>query len=191
MYLHYTYLLSGLPRTYTRVEAANNTLRADREKAEMLSEEAKLLGKYQIKNDIDLQKFYDGEDEKLVAKIKERQSLRNKLRRMHDSGQMAPIKSQIAELSMEIATLRKNVGLCRDIARRSEVILYVSSISDFEHHCLEDRYYAENHSAPRLSKKASWWVEEQSKLAERKRADREETARQEKTPERRKTEYER
>lgn len=51
-----------------------------------------------------------------------RGKLRNRLRRMHDTETMNPIRAEISELSERIRTLRREMVLCRDIAERSNAV---------------------------------------------------------------------
>ena len=51
-----------------------------------------------------------------------RGKLRNRLRRMHDTEAMNPIRTEISELSERIRTLRREMVLCRDIAERSDAV---------------------------------------------------------------------
>ena len=51
-----------------------------------------------------------------------RGKLRNRLRRMHDTEAMNPIRTEISELSECIRTLRREMVLCRDIAERSDAV---------------------------------------------------------------------
>ena len=88
----------------------------------MYSEEAKLLGKYDINTDEDLKRFTEGISNSYEALAINRQKLRNKLRKMNDSEKMMPIKAQIARITDEMTVYRKQMKLCEDIALRSGAI---------------------------------------------------------------------
>jgi hypothetical protein len=88
----------------------------------MYNEEAKLLGKYNINTAEELSLFTEGISKKFKGLACERAKLRNKLRRMHDTTEMQPIKDEISQLSMQMGELRKQMRLCEDIAARSGVI---------------------------------------------------------------------
>jgi hypothetical protein len=88
----------------------------------MYSEEAKLLGKYNINTAEELSLFTEGLSNKFKELAYKRAKLRNKLRRMHDTETMQPIKDEISELSSQMSDLRKQMKLCEDIAARSGVV---------------------------------------------------------------------
>ena len=64
-------------------------------------------------------------DAKHKALAIERAKLRNKLRRMHDSVQMQPIKAQISKLTDEMSKIRRDMRTCLDIAERHSVVEFV------------------------------------------------------------------
>ena len=122
LYLYYLYLLGELPKTKPNRKVIYEALRDDKRRAHMYSEEAKLLGKYDINTDEDLKRFTEGISNSYEALAINRQKLRNKLRKMNDSEQMMPIKAQIARITDEMAVYRKQMKLCEDIALRSGAI---------------------------------------------------------------------
>jgi len=96
----------------------------------MYNEEAKLLGKYNINTAEELSSFTEGLSNKFKELAYKRAKLRNKLRRMHDTETMQPIKDEISQLSLQMAELRKQMRLCEDIAARSGVIERVVNTID-------------------------------------------------------------
>ena len=96
----------------------------------MYNEEAKLLGKYNINTAEELSLFTEGLSNKFKELAYRRAKLRNKLRRMHDTTEMQPIKDEISQLSLQMAELRKQMRLCEDIAARSGVIERVVNTID-------------------------------------------------------------
>ena len=96
----------------------------------MYSEEAKLLGKYNINTAEELSSFTVNLSGRFVTLAKERAALRNRLRRMHDSVEMQPIKDKISELSRQMAVIRREMRLCEDIALRSGAIEAVVNTID-------------------------------------------------------------
>ena len=130
LYYHYCYLLGALPKEKPNNREAYAVIREDVKRARMYSEEAKLLGKYDIHTAEQLSSFTENLSGKFVALAKERAALRNRLRRMHDSVEMQPIKNQISELSRQMAVLRREMRLCEDIALRSGAIEAVVNTID-------------------------------------------------------------
>ena len=130
LYYHYCYLLGALPKEKPNNREAYAVIREDVKRARMYSEEAKLLGKYDIHTAEQLSSFTKNLSGRFVALAKERAALRNRLRRMHDSVEMQPIKNQISELSRQMAVLRREMRLCEDIALRSGAIEAVVNTID-------------------------------------------------------------
>lgn len=133
LYLHYCYLLGALPEQKPNNREAYAAIKEDVKRARMYSEEAKLLGKYEIHTAGELSLFTEGLSEKFKALAYARGRLRNKLRRMHNTGEMQPIKDKISEISLQMSEIRKQMKLCEDIALRSGVIeKVVNTIGEFE-----------------------------------------------------------
>ena len=130
LYKHYCYLLGILPKEKPNNREAYAAVREDVKRARMYSEEAKLLGKYNINTAEELSSFTENLSGKFVALAKERAALRNRLRRMHDSVEIQPIKDKISELSRQMAVLRREMRLCEDIALRSGAIEAVVNTID-------------------------------------------------------------
>ena len=130
LYIHYCYLLGELPKQKPNNREAYAVIKDDIRRARMYSEEAKLLGKYNINTAEELSLFTEGISKKFKALAYDRAKLRNKLRRMHDTELMQPIKDEISALSLQMAELRKQMKLCEDIAARSGVIERVVNTID-------------------------------------------------------------
>ena len=122
LYIHYCYLLGELPKQKPNNREAYAVIKEDVKRARMYNEEAKLLGKYNINTAEELSSFTEGLSNKFKELAYKRAKLRNKLRRMHDTETMQPIKDEISELSSKMADLRKQMKLCEDIAARSGVV---------------------------------------------------------------------
>ena len=122
LYIHYCYLLGELPKQKPNNREAYAAIKEDVRKARMYNEEAKLLGKYNINTAEELSSFSASLSEKYKVLASNRAKLRNKLRRMHNTDEMQPIKDEISALSLMMVDLRKQMKLCEDIAARSGVI---------------------------------------------------------------------
>jgi len=123
LYHHYVYLLRHFPyevRPFNRVDYV--AMRQDVSRMEMYSEEAKLLAAHNIKTSEDMTAFTTELSERFKALAYERAKNRNKLRRMHDSEAMLPIKESVYDLSAQMAVIRKQMKLCEDIAERSGAV---------------------------------------------------------------------
>lgn len=140
LYIHYCYLLGELPKQKPNNREAYVVIKDDVRRARMYNEEAKLLGKYNIHTAVELSLFTKGLSEKFKALAYERAKLRNKLRRMHNTEEMQPIKDDISKLSLQMADLRKQMKLCEDIATRSGVIEKVVNSIDIPDKDTENNY---------------------------------------------------
>jgi hypothetical protein len=125
LYIYYCYLLGALPKTKPQSKAAYDVMREDRKKLQKYSAQADLMGKHGIDTVEDLHAFTESINAKHKSLAVERAKLRNKLRRMHDSEQMQPIKSEIGRLTDKMSMIRKDMRTCLDIAERHGVVEYV------------------------------------------------------------------
>ena len=123
LFLHYQYLLGHLPKTRPPEDReAYAQMKADRKKLQQYSDAAKLLGKYQIFTAEQLHDHTEKISEQFKALAIQRKKLQNRLKRMHDSGQMHPIKNQIAALTERMAGLRREMKICTNVAEWSDAV---------------------------------------------------------------------
>ena len=123
LYLHYQYLLGHLPKSRPPNDPeAYAHMKEDRRKLQRYSEAAKLLGEYQIYTVEQLHDHTEQISERFKGFAFQRKKLQNRLRRMYDSEQMQPIKDQIAELTQQMAELRKEMRICTEVAERSGAV---------------------------------------------------------------------
>ena len=80
------------------------------------------MGKYQIYTAEQLHDHTERISEEFKSLAIARKKLQNKLRRLHDSGQMQPIKEQIAALTDRMAELRKEMRICTNVAEWSGAV---------------------------------------------------------------------
>lgn len=113
LYFHYLYKLKLIDNTSRRI---STVLKEDVIKMEKYSRSFVLLNKYKISSINELMAHKDAVLNKIDDLVNERKHLYNKLRR---SVNKTEIKSEISLLSKEIFSLRKEVVLCDDIAKRS------------------------------------------------------------------------
>lgn len=153
LYIHYCYLLGELPKQKPNNREAYAVIKEDVRRARMYNEEAKLLGKYNINTAEELSSFTEGLSNKFKEFAYKRAKLRNKLRRMHDTETMQPIKDEISQLSLQMADLRKQMKLCEDIAARSGVIERVVNTIDIPDKDLQRRNPNETKTKEREDKR--------------------------------------
>lgn len=122
LYIYYCYLLGALPKTKPQSKAAYDIMREDRRKLQKYSAQADLMGRHGIDTVEDLQAFSASIHANHQALAEKRAKLRNKLRRMHDSEQMQPVKAEIGRLTDEMSKIRKDMRTCLDIAQRHNVV---------------------------------------------------------------------
>ena len=111
-----------MPKTYPKREEDNADLREAAKRMKQYSAEADLLGRNRIETAGDLHDFTERISAEFETLLMARGKLRNRLRRMHDTEAMNPIRTEISELSERIRTLRRKMVLCRDIAERSNAV---------------------------------------------------------------------
>ena len=153
LYIHYCYLLGELPKQKPNNREAYAVIKEDVRRARMYNEEAKLLGKYNINTAEELSSFTEGLSNKFKELAYKSAKLRNKLRRMHDTETMQPIKDEISQLSLQMADLRKQMKLCEDIAARSGVIERVVNTIDIPDKDLQRRNPNETKTKEREDKR--------------------------------------
>ena len=123
LFLHYQYLLGHLPKTRPPDDReAYAQMKANRKKLQNYSDAAKLLGKYQIYTAEQLHDHTEKISEQFKNLAITRKKLHNRLKRMHDSKQMQPIKDQIAELTARMAGLRREMKICTNVAKWSDAV---------------------------------------------------------------------
>ena len=127
LYVHYCYLLGIFPknRPQQNRKRLHFLLREDLLKLDTITAETRLLIGHRIDTAEQLFSYHDEAQDKIAALTAERKQL-YKLQRTAavkaDPEKSAEIKDRISALSKELATLRKEVSLCDDIAERSGVI---------------------------------------------------------------------
>jgi len=122
LYLHYCYLLGAIPKVIPKNPEAYAAIKEDVRRARMYSEQAKFLGKYFLDTKDDLIQHALKVRAQMDVLYKERQKLRNKMRRMKDPDEMQPIREQIFAISDKLKPLRKEHAMCKDIYDRSDDI---------------------------------------------------------------------
>lgn len=125
LYIYYCYILGALPKTKPQSQYAYDVMREDRKKLQKYSAQADLMGKHGIDTVEDLHAFTESINDRHKELATERAKLRNRLRRMHDSEQMQPIKAEIGKLTDEMSKIRKDMRICMDIAERHGGVEYV------------------------------------------------------------------
>lgn len=127
LYLHYCYLLGYLPKSgqQRQNKRIHFLLREDLMKLDAISEEAKLLARYRIDTGEQLSSYKEALETKLQTLTADRKALYKKRRTVavkSDEERTSQVKAEIAALSKELATIRREVKLCDDIAIRSGVM---------------------------------------------------------------------
>ena len=136
---HYCYLLGIFPKNKPKQNRRrlHFLLREDLRKLDDITAETRLLVRNRIDTAEQLFSYRDEAQDKIAALTAERKQL-YKLQRTAavkaDPEKSAEIKDRISALSKELATLRKEVSLCDDIAERSGVIKEkIKAVREDEH----------------------------------------------------------
>lgn len=122
LYLRYCYELGYLPRYTQRPTMLSMTLKEDLLMCDKYCDEAKLLSKYGISTDKDLEKIVHKAEQKMDELLSERDDLRNKARCKLPETEIENCRGRIAELTAELRELRKETRLYADIEKRSGIV---------------------------------------------------------------------
>ena len=139
LYVHYCYLLGIFPKSRPQQsrKRLHFLLREDLLKLDAITAETRLLAGHRIDTAEQLFSYQSEVKDKIIVLTAERKQL-YKLQRTAvvkaDPEKSAEIKDRISALSKELATLRKEVSLCDDIAERSGVIKEkIKAVREDEH----------------------------------------------------------
>ena len=123
LYLHYCYKLGYLPK-YKKQNTArlHYLLKEDLLKLDKITQETRLLGRENISTDEQLFSYKESVLSQIETLTDDRTHLRKQLRRNLSDDELSKVKEQISTITGKLWTLRKEVGLCDDIAERSKVI---------------------------------------------------------------------
>ena len=123
LYLHYCYKLGYLPK-YKKQNTArlHYLLKEDLLKLDKITQETRLLGRENISTDEQLFSYKESVLSQIENLTDDRTHLRKQLRKNMSDDELSKVKEQIKTITDKLWTLRKEVGLCDDIAKRSKVI---------------------------------------------------------------------
>ncbi|OLR55651.1 hypothetical protein BHK98_05985 [Hornefia porci] len=119
LYLRYCYELGYLPKYRQNPVRLHAVLKEELLKCDLYSEEAKLLARYNIGTEEDLEKRMKSLTEDYSSISARRNELRQKLRRKMPEEEDAKYREQVRKLTAELKDTRKELKLCRDIRERS------------------------------------------------------------------------
>ena len=126
LYFHYCYLLGYFPKGKQRSnKRLHFLLREDLMKMDAISEEVRLLARHRIDTAEQLSSYRSELESKVETLTADRRRLYKKQRTVavkSDEALLSDVKAQIAVLSKELSTIRREVKLCDDIAIRSGVM---------------------------------------------------------------------
>ena len=126
LYFHYCYLLGYFPKGKQQSnKRLHFLLREDLMKMDAISEEVKLLARHRIDTAEQLSSYRSELETKAEMLTADRKRLYKKQRTVAvktDEAKLSEVKAQITALSRELATIRREVKLCDDIAIRSGVM---------------------------------------------------------------------
>lgn len=119
MYLYYCYRLGVFQKHPQSTAKMHFLLREDLRNLDKYTQEIKLLHTYRLDTDVQLSAFQGQKQQQMEGLIRQRQALRNKLRRTTEPIQIESLKGEISNLSKQISAIRREVRLCNDIQQRS------------------------------------------------------------------------
>lgn len=121
LYLHYCYLLKVFPVKNPR-QRLSAEIRADINKMDKISEEARLLVSNDLKTNEQFFSFKEEKEKRLKELLDKRYELWYKHKKVNIEEERQIISKQIDEINKELNPTRKEVVLCDDIITRSKEI---------------------------------------------------------------------
>lgn len=125
LYFYYCYQLKTISRKPASVKRVPVFLREDLIKMDQRIEEMKFLGKNKIETGTQLVNRRIFAEQKITELTGRRADLRNALKRvtrLGDPSEIAAVKAQISDLSVEIKHYSREVKLCNSIAERAGIV---------------------------------------------------------------------
>jgi len=123
LYFYYLYRMGAIPkRREPNPKQVYYVFQEDIRYIRRISEETRLLVKNHIDTDAQLIAHKDTLAAQMAVLVLQRNKLRNKVRSIKDTEELAVTKSRISELSKDIGKLRREVNLCDEIGQRSKDI---------------------------------------------------------------------
>lgn len=119
LYVHYMYCMGIIPKNAPHKKRVYFLFKEDLRYMDSITQETTLLGKKKINTLDDLDKHEAIAQGRLDALTKERRCVYNKIRRCRNPDSKAKLQQDVAVLSAEIKTLRKEVVLYESIRHRS------------------------------------------------------------------------
>jgi len=122
LYFHYLYKMGILPRNRTSPKRTHFLLREDIRYLDEIIAQTRLLCHNHISDKEQLISHQARLEQEMTALYDTRKSVYNQIRRCSDEEKIAEYKREIAGLSKQIKSLRKEVSLCAGILSRSGAI---------------------------------------------------------------------
>lgn len=122
LYFRYCYELHIIVKHPASVKRVSFLMREDVSKMERYIAQTRLLARERIDTEMELKEFRSFLKERMKSLAEERSKLRNSLKsavRAGNDSDVPALKAQIAQISGQIKTTRREVKLCDDIAQRS------------------------------------------------------------------------
>ena len=122
LYLRYRYELANIRKHPSSVHKIPMSMREDIVKMDSFMKQSEVLGKYRIETIDQLKDTRSSLTEKIYTYTDMRKDLRNSLRRAERSGDTSKaneIKKQIAGISAQLKTLRKEIDCLEKVEQRS------------------------------------------------------------------------
>lgn len=122
LYLHYCYLLGVYPKRENRPKPLSPQMREAVRRMDEISKQIRLICKYDLKTDIDVNALINNNTEAMKQLKKERDGCYNRLRRCDDPAIIHEIKTQRDSISARMAALRNENRVAAKIPVRAAVM---------------------------------------------------------------------
>ena len=124
LFLHYQYILGILPKDNRRSIKYSDELKEAMKHIDEISEKTIFVCKNNILDIVELKQHKTESEAILNELIKQRQTLRNKVRRCSDNQLLNEYKNEISLLTIQIKSLRKDIRVCEGIEERTNHIMH-------------------------------------------------------------------
>ena len=122
LYLRVCYELGYLPKYTQDPLKVNRLFRDEIYKCDLYAREARLLGKYQIFTQEDLDGFIQDKESRMLELVGEREEIRKAIKRKIPDEERTKMRARASELTSELKDIRADLKLCKDIKERSGIM---------------------------------------------------------------------
>ncbi len=134
LFIHYQYVLGILPKDNRKSIKYSAELKEAMKHIDEISEQTIFVCKNNLSDMNGLNQYKENAGVILSELIKQRQTLRNKVRRCSDEQQLTDYKNEISSISRQIKVLRKDIRVCEGVEERTNKIIQFEKEREVNQH---------------------------------------------------------